>query len=336
MSNKKEKILVIAAGLKGGTAKSTTMSLVDAWYQQCCGIIPRCFDMDPGGTFRALTAAHSPYFDGEDQKVTEPMFDMKMITDSLVDEYGDKVYLVDMPSSSLDKVEASFSIVNWQDLESNYNMQVVILTVMTADTESSKMADDWKRLIPNASIISISNGMNGEVVEEGDVVFPLHTGKSTVGSADASAKTFIDAVKRYKWNWSYLSIPFSTRYTTYLKSKHVDEDISSFLVTTRRKYSQTVNKSYWGNIVASSFGAKLDQFYDGLDKVQSRLLPTGSTTCTYNTEAVFIPNIEEYLDKYSSVSSFADFDKSSTDLSEDAVSQSAEFFEEMKAAEEEL
>lgn len=340
MSKARDKVLVIAAGLKGGTAKSTTMSIVDSWYNHCVGLTPRCFDMDPGGTFRSLTAAHSPYFDGENQKSTEAKFDMKMITDSLVDEYDKSVYLIDMPSSSLDKVEDSFSIVNWQDLETNYNLQVVIITIMTADRESTKMVDDWKRMIPNASVVTVVNTMNGEVdapEDEVTIPFPLHTGKSTDGRSDSDAKRFIDAVKKYKWNWAYIAIPFTSRYVNYLGRCKSNDVTTLDLVSTRRDYSMAVNKRFWGNIVASSFGAKLDLFYNGLDKHSDLLLPDGFFSSSFNTEPSFVDTIVEHMHKFSSIMSFDSFDKASPDaMGEDAIAKSSEFYEEMLEAEEEL
>ena len=161
-----EKILIINAGLKGGTGKTSQLALIHFWYQSKYGINPRCFDLDPGGTFSSLVGAQWPY----SKDSTEPSYEMEGIVSSILTDEENSVFLVDLPSSSADKAKDTFLNIPWHELEFA-DVNVVLLGNLTADTETMPLWKSWKSLFETLSedgfsAVGIGNKMKGELTTE--------------------------------------------------------------------------------------------------------------------------------------------------------------------------
>ena len=289
-----EKVVVLVAGLKGGSGKTTTMSLIEAWYQLHAGIKPKCFDLDPGGTFRDFTAASSPYFNGKGENLSDPAFSLKEIVNEVVNDYDNKVFLVDFPSSSIDRAKDTFETVNWDDLEM-MGIGVVVVGNITADLECENLWNQWQHLLANATHLPLENKMKGDV-KPGPIPF---IGEFPV----VSSKEAVDTITAHRWSYAHIILPYLDSYKNYLQAIEDDsKEIKKRIRTVRKDYTTACSVPVLGYVQATELQEKVSGLFTSFRAQSEVLLPEdGFLYVDANDKECLAPTANNLMYRYSMV-----------------------------------
>ena len=137
------KIVLLGAGTKGGSGKSSELANIYTWYRYKYDLVPKAWDFDRMQTLTRMIGAESIFSSSEG-------LPLQWVMGEVLKDEEHSVFILDTPASSEDQVREAFARVDPESWNL-HGIHVVLVASITKEDETVSKLEPWMNFLEGVS-----------------------------------------------------------------------------------------------------------------------------------------------------------------------------------------